>query len=146
MIRRVLLERKLGVHHVQPFVFGIVGAALAAVYFILANAASAVIGLAPQSASGSAYLLMIPLAYYAHRKITFRSTGLHRVALPRFVMTSFIGLLVSWAVPYVAVRLLAAPHWAAFLAVCILVPIVSFSLMRFWVFVAPRNGLRDSGS
>jgi putative flippase GtrA len=143
LIRRLLLERKLAAHHVQPFVFVIVGAALAAVYFIIANVASAVVGLAPQRASGSAYLLMIPLAYYAHRKITFRATGLHRVALPRFVTTSFIGLFVSWAVPYVAVRLLAAPHWAAFLAVCIFVPIVSFTLMRFWVFVALRNGLRD---
>ena len=123
----------------QPLVFGIVGVALAGVYFVIANFGSAVLGLAPQKASGAAYLVMIPLGYYAHRKITFRSTGRHSVALPRFIATSLIGFGLAWAVPYLAVRLAAAPHWAAYLVVCGAGPMVSFALMRFWVFAASRS-------
>ena len=118
----------------QSLVFGVVGAVLAGVYFVLAYAGSAILDLAPQVASGLTYILLIPPAYYAHRMITFQSDGAHRVALPRFVVTSTIGTVLSYAVPYWAVREFGAPDWLTFLMVCVVVPAFSFVAMRLWVF------------
>jgi putative flippase GtrA len=116
-------------------VFGVVGVSLAAIYFVLAYAGSSGLGLQPAVASGSVYMLMIPLAYFAHRIITFRSSAFHSVAFPRFVVTSCMGTALSWVIPYLGTRLFAAPHWLSFLAVCVIVPALSFLTTRAWVFV-----------
>jgi putative flippase GtrA len=126
----------------QSLVFGVVGAALAGVYFVLAYAGSTILHLAPQIASGLTYVLMIPPAYYAHRMITFQSEGAHGVALPRFVVTSTIGTVLSYAVPYWAVRAFSAPYWVAFLMVCAVVPAFSFVAMRLWVFAVEHTTSR----
>jgi len=123
----------------QPIVFGVVGVSLALIYFVMASAGSSGLGLEPALASGCAYMLMIPLAYFAHRIITFRSSAVHKVAFPRFVVTSLMGVALSWAIPYLASRLFAAPHWLAFLAVCVIVPTLSFVTTRAWVFVGARR-------
>lgn len=136
---RLLLRRGFAAPHLQLVVFCVVGAALTAVYFVVANVGSVMLGLAPQSASGGAYLATIPLGYFAHRRITFRSARTHSIAVPRFVAASFVGVLIAWVVPYVAVHAFAVPHWAAYLAVSVLAPAISFVLMRFWVFAALRD-------
>ena len=118
----------------QPIVFCIVGVSLALIYFVMAYAGSSAIGLEPAIASGCAYLLMIPLAYFAHRIITFRSSAAHRVAFPRFVVTSCFGVALSWVIPYLVSQILGAPHWLAFSAVCVIVPALSFVMTRAWVF------------
>ena len=123
----------------QPIVFGVVGVSLALIYFVAASAGSAGLGLEPAIASGCSYLLMIPLAYFAHRIITFRSSAVHKVAFPRFVVTSCMGVALSWVIPYLASRLFAAPHWLSFLAVCVIVPTLSFVTTRAWVFVEARR-------
>ncbi len=125
----------------QPIVFGVVGVSLAAIYFVMAYVGSSGLGLEPAIASGSAYVLMIPLAYFAHRVITFRSSAVHRVAFPRFVVTSCLGVALSWVIPYLALHLFAAPRWLAFLAVCAIVPALSFVTTRAWVFVGTRRTL-----
>ena len=123
----------------QLVVFGVVGVALALIYFVVAYAGSSRIGLAPPVASGLAYILMIPLAYFAHRIITFRSSAFHTVAFPRFVVTSCMGVALSWVIPYLGSRLFAAPHWLLFLAVCVIVPTLSFVTTRAWVFVGSKE-------
>jgi len=123
----------------QPIVFGVVGVSLALIYFVVAYAGSSGLGLEPAIASGCSYLLMIPLAYFAHRMITFRSSAVHKVAFPRFVVTSCMGVALSWVIPYLASRLFAAPQWLSFLAVCVIVPALSFVTTRAWVFVEARR-------
>jgi putative flippase GtrA len=123
----------------QLAVFGVVGVTLAAIYFVIAYAGSSGVGLAPPVASGLAYMLMIPLAYFAHRIITFRSSAVHKVAFPRFVVTSCMGVALSWVIPYLGSRLFVAPHWLSFLAVCVIVPALSFVATRAWVFVGSKG-------
>jgi len=123
----------------EPIVFGIVGASLALVYFAIAYFGAAVIGAEAQVASAAAYLILIPVGYYAHRVVTFRSKSRHMVALPRFIASTCGGIALSWVVPYMAVRMFDAPQWMAFLAVCVVIPATSFALLRMWVFVSsPR--------
>jgi putative flippase GtrA len=124
----------------QPVVFGVVGVSLAVIYFVMAYAGASGLGLEPAVASGISYLVMIPLAYFAHRIITFRSSAVHKVAFPRFVVSSCMGVALSWVIPYLASRLFAAPHWLSFLAVCVIVPPLSFLTTRAWVFVEARRG------
>ena len=123
----------------QPIVFCIVGVSLARIYFVVAYVGTSVIGLEPGIASVCAYVLMIPCGYFAHRIITFRSSAVHRVAFPRFVVTSCMGVALSWVIPYVASQQFGVPHWIAFLAVCVTVPALSFVTTRAWVFVETRG-------
>ena len=123
----------------QLVVFCAVGVSLAMVYFVIAYAGSSLLGLEAATSSVAAYVLMIPLGYFAHRIITFRSSAFHKVAFPRFVVTSSMGVGLSWVIPYLASRLFAAPHWIAFLAVCVIVPTLSFVTTRAWVFVEARR-------
>jgi putative flippase GtrA len=111
------------------------------VYFVIAYAASSSLGLDAAVSSVAAYVLMIPLGYFAHRIITFRSSAFHKVAFPRFVVTQCMAIALSWVIPSAASRLFAAPRWLAFLAVCVVVPMLSFVTARAWVFV----GRRDTG-
>jgi putative flippase GtrA len=82
---------------------------------------------------------MIPIAYFLHRVFTFQSKGQHKRALPRFVATSIMGFALSLLVPYLAVRVFDSPAWAAYLAVCVIVPAFNFASMRIWVFVASAH-------
>jgi putative flippase GtrA len=123
----------------QLVVFCAVGVSLAMVYFVIAYAGSSWLGLEAATSSVAAYVLMIPLGYFAHRIITFRSSAFHKVAFPRFVVTQCIAVALSWAIPNAASRLFAAPRWVAFLAVCVVVPMVSFVTARAWVFVESRD-------
>jgi putative flippase GtrA len=118
----------------QPIVFCVVGVTLALIYFVVAYTAMSAVGLDPEIASVCSYLLMIPFGYFAHRIITFRSSAVHRVAFPRFVVTSGMGVALSWVIPYLASHLFAAPHWISFLGVCVIVPALSFVTTRAWVF------------
>ena len=119
-------------------VFCIVGVLLAALYFVTASVGTSGVGLEPAIASGAAYLLMIPVAYFAHRIVTFRSSELHKVAFPKFVVTSCMGLALSWVIPHLILRMFAVPHWVAFLAVGVIVPTLNFVTTRIWVFGASR--------
>jgi putative flippase GtrA len=119
-------------------VFCGVGVLLAVLYFVAASVGSSGLGLEPAIASGAAYLLMIPVAYFAHRIVTFRSSTLHKVAFPRFVVTSCMGVALSWVIPHFLLRLFAIPDWLAFLAVGIIVPSLNFVTTRIWVFEASR--------
>jgi putative flippase GtrA len=119
-------------------VYCIVGVLLAVLYFVVASVGTSVIGLQPATASGMAYLLNIPVAYFAHRMVTFRSSELHHVAFPRFVVTSCMGLALSWLIPHLLLRMFAIPHWLAFLAVGVAVPTINFLATRIWVFGVSR--------
>lgn len=118
------------------FIFCVVGATLAVIYFFVAYAISSFGSLRPPVASGLAYFSMIPIAYLLHRVFTFQSKGQHKSALPRFVATSIIGFALSLLIPYLAVSALDSPAWLAYLAVCVIVPAFNFASMRIWVFVA----------
>ena len=130
----------------EPLVFCVIGVSLALIYFVMAYAGSSGLGIAPAIASACAYMLMIPLAYFAHRIITFRSSAVHRVAFPRFVVTSCLGVALSWVIPYTASQLFGAPHWLAFLAVCVIVPTLSFLTTRAWVFVETHGASHDTAN
>jgi hypothetical protein len=49
-------------------------------------------------------------------------------------------------IPYTALQLFAAPHWLAFLAVCVIVPTLSFLTTRAWVFVETHGASHDTAN
>jgi putative flippase GtrA len=128
----------------QLIVFCLVGALLAGLYFVFATVESSIFGIEPATASGIAYLLMIPVAYFSHRMVTFRSSALHRIAFPRFVVTSCVGVALSWLIPRVASQVFALPHWLAFVAVIMVVPLLNFVTTRVWVFVGSHGASNNA--
>ena len=108
-----------------------VGGVASVLYFLLASALNAGLGLMPAIASVLAYAGGAAFAFFAHRRFTFRSDQGAAQALPKFVLATGVGLGLALIIPMI---LQAFPPMVAFLAVLVIVPICSFVLMKFFVF------------
>jgi putative flippase GtrA len=118
--------------------FGAVGVvATLTSYFIALFAAGMV---SPFLANGLGYLGGVGVSYFGHRRFTFRSTRRHASALPRFAVSSLCGLAASYAALALALAD-GLPTWTALLVSVGIVPVVSFLVMRAWVFkvTGPRS-------
>lgn len=109
-----------------------VGSLGALTYVVLASALTAA-GLTRWLASGLCYAVLIPVVYLGHQTLTFRSDVAHRIAFPRYLTVQAAGLLLSVALPLLVSPVV--PATIVFLIVCVAVAMVSFVLMKLWVFV-----------
>ena len=108
-----------------------VGGVASILYFLLASALNAGLGLMPALASVLAYAGGAAFAFFAHRRFTFRSDHGAAQALPKFVLATGVGLGLALVIPML---LHGFAPVVAFLAVLVIVPICSFLLMKFFVF------------
>jgi len=84
------------------------------------------------------FLVAFPVSYWGQRVFTFAGSGKHRVAIPRFWVSQFIGLSINSAVVFTLVRWFDQEH-TAFVLVGIASAVISvFALSKFWVF-APSD-------
>ncbi|MCP4380196.1 MAG: GtrA family protein [Hyphomicrobiales bacterium] len=117
--------------------FGIVGLGATAAHYISALIASRFIDIFIANIIGFAFGFGI--SYVGHRLYTFRSAARHRSAVPRFLITSLSGLAASTVVLFIATSL-ALPVWLALVFSIGVIPIVTFFLLRSWVF-KQRSGV-----
>ena len=81
----------------EKFAFVIVGGFCAACYLSLAWVLH-YLGLSPAASSAGAYVLCLPLGYFGHRSITFRSARRHgRASLAYFTVQGIAVLIVTAA-------------------------------------------------
>jgi putative flippase GtrA len=111
--------------------FGIVGLGATAVHYLSALAASQFIDIFVANFVG--FGIGMIASYLGHRLYTFRSAARHRSAFPRFLITSLSGVAASTVVLFITTSL-ALPGWLALIFSIGVVPIVTFSLLRVWVF------------
>lgn len=125
---------------VQLLRFGLVGAAAAAVHFIVAVALVRTLGLDPQAANVAGFVIAFALSFVGQWRWTFSvaRAPLAR-ALPAFVVVAWLGfaanaLAYRWLLNYTALR-----YDVALALVLIGVAMLTFVLSRFWAFRAtPR--------
>jgi putative flippase GtrA len=114
-----------------------VGSLGALTYVLLASVLTSA-GLSRSVASGLCYAALIPIVYLGHQIFTFRASIIHRVAFPRYVAIQAVGLILSVALPLMVDP--AVPAFAVYAVVCVAVAVLSFLLMKFWVFVDRNHG------
>lgn len=80
------------------------------------------------------YSLFIFPVYWLQRKFAFNSKAAHKTALPRYLLTQIIALVLNFVFAALAFNIWQLPHlYGSFLAI-ILTSIASFVFLKFWVF------------
>ncbi len=115
----------------QAFRFTTIGLGASALYFIFALVLESMLHLPTVLASLLAYIGAAVFGFLGHRIYTFASTSNPKVEMIRFGIATVIGICLSIIIPLV---LKSQPPVFAFLAVLLIVPVVSFILMKFFVF------------
>jgi putative flippase GtrA len=115
--------------------FGIVGSCAAAVHFSIVIFLVEVMKLGPFKANGIAFLFSFQVSYWGHRRWTFSGTeALHRVALPRLFLVGSTGFFANEGLFYLFYSIAHMPYMLALFCVLSILPLVSFTLGKFWVF------------
>ncbi|MFN7180346.1 GtrA family protein [Hyphomonas sp.] len=114
--------------------FTVVGILATVTYFLVANALILLVQAEPRLASVSAYLAGMAVSFFGQSRFTFKIDSTRFGHVWRFVILSALGLSVSYfSVPLAQDVLGLHPSWATVITM-VLVPLLSFILMKFWVF------------
>lgn len=114
--------------------FGIVGALATAVHFCTVVALVEWFATAPLPANGLGYGLAFAVSWFGSSRWTFRGAAAVRFAVPRFLCVSLLGLALNQAVNALAIYGLGAHYLTGLAAALLLVPVVTFTLNRIFVF------------
>jgi len=77
-----------------------------------------------------AYAVAFLISYFGHSSWTFESKG----KLHRFLAASLLGLAMNTAISYVLVDAMASPAWIAAMLMMSLTPVLTYLVMKLWVF------------
>lgn len=112
--------------------FGAVGIAATLTYLVIANSLIWA-GLVPTVASVVGYLAGMVASFLGQSRFTFQMKRTGHRHLVRYCFLSLVGLLISYMAVWVA-HAADAPPVLGTVATAILVPILSFVVMKLWVF------------
>lgn len=113
------------------FRFAVIGSSATAVYLIFAVLLEWSLNLDAVYVSFIAYVMASVLSFLGHRYFTFRQHQEAKKQIVRFCMATVIGMSVAIALP-IALHMLS-PN-IVYVLVAILVPVISFVLLKFFVF------------
>ncbi|KAB7613508.1 GtrA family protein [Amylibacter sp. SFDW26] len=120
---------KAGLLQVLRFVT--IGGGAAIIYFILALTLDRLFDLATIWASFLAFVFSAVFSFVGHRCFTFSPTQTSKKQMFRFMISTIIGLLLSTIIP---ILLQTQAPIVSYITVLITVPVVSFILLKFFVF------------
>ncbi|MDE1462268.1 GtrA family protein [Spartinivicinus poritis] len=115
----------------ELIVFGLVGLLNTFGYFVLFIILTLLIEVPPIYSGVISYLIAVLISYKLHASLTFKGKRSERTPA-RFVVTNII-MLVLISLVNQSAGLEEHPVMAA-LIVCILIPLVSYILLKFWAF------------
>jgi putative flippase GtrA len=115
----------------QALRFAAIGGGAAVIYFFLAISFDRLFDMATVSASFLAFVFSAVFSFVGHRCFTFASSHNPKKQIFRFTISTIIGLFLSTVIP---ILLQNQPPIASYVAVLITVPVVSFILLKFFVF------------
>ncbi len=114
-----------------------VGAAAAALHYLLTLLLAGPFGLAPAAANTAGFLAAFPLSYFGHRHLSFADRPApHRQALPRLLLVSLTAFASNQLLLAALLRLTPLPLWLALGLVLVGVALGTFLAGRLWAFAA----------
>lgn len=87
-----------------------------------------------------AYLLSIPISYLMQRDFSFRDRGSKLKSFKKFVIAIFFTFLLSSILIFITASI-GAPPWAGTVLVMVVVPLVSYMIMKHWIFLEKKDSL-----
>lgn len=116
--------------------FATVGVGATLVHLGVAWAAAGLGGLDPFIANGCGFVTAFAVSYLGHFYWTFAGPTEHRRHLPRFVIVSGIGYLLSNVIVWLVTTHSGYPFEVALLSILAIVPATTWTLSRIWAFRA----------
>jgi putative flippase GtrA len=118
--------------------FSLVGIAATGTYFVVANALMMLSDAPAQIASVVAYIAGMLVSFLGQSRLTFLVREHSWRHVIRFCVLSAAGLATSYFTVVWAEALNYPPFWAT-VATSIAIPVLSFAVMKFWVFAEPGS-------
>jgi putative flippase GtrA len=116
------------------FCFVAVGGTVGLIYFIAALFLTDVLHIDVFWASLLAYSCMIPISFWGHKIVTYKSRARALTEFPRFCFTAGLGLFLSMITVKLLSGTLHLPSYVSVGTVLVVVPLLSYLLMTVWVF------------
>jgi putative flippase GtrA len=115
--------------------FAVIGAAAAAVHYVVAVGIEFAQLTSPAKANILGFLLAFPVSYWGHRKLSFAAhTATHQQAFPKFFTVALTGFLINQFMVINALHFTAIPFWLVLAVVMIVVAISTYLLSYYWAF------------
>jgi putative flippase GtrA len=115
--------------------FGTIGSMAALVHLTVVMSLVEAQLLTPLTANVIAFSLAFQVSYWGNRSWTFHLTSAeHHVAIPRLFLVAGSGFIANEGLFYLFMRNFNLPYPIALILVLSILPIVTFSLSKFWIF------------
>lgn len=115
--------------------FTVIGAAAAAVHYVVAVSLEWTQLLPPSQANVAGFLMAFPVSYFGHRAFSFsKQTATHSHAFPRFLAIAVVGFVANQLLLIAALRYTWLPFWFALGLVMVIIAASTYLLSRHWAF------------
>jgi len=125
---------RIYIKHRDIFRFIIIGGLATVVHYVTALITHYVVGLSPLWANFIAFCAAFNVTYIGNYFWVFKADTKHKTALPKSLTVSLTGLSVGQIIIWALTEKLGTAFHLTLIAVIMLVPILTFTLNRFWVF------------
>jgi putative flippase GtrA len=123
--------------------FSLVGGLATGVYLLAALIAVEGLGMSPMVGATVGFFASFVVSFLGHFRFTFAVAGRYRDYVLKFAISSVVSFLVSTLAMWLATRILMIDYRIALIAIAIIIPICSYLVNRFWVFLHPADAARS---
>lgn len=114
--------------------FGQIGLLATGLHVMIALAAAEFLRFTDQMANLTGFAAAVTFSFVGHTRLTFAHERVEMTYFPRFLVTAVIGLLGSAFVTYLVGTVFGQHFWVAMVAVAATVPVLTFVLLKGWVY------------
>lgn len=118
----------------QGGTFALIGLIATGVHVVTALVARTGLRLEPLQANFVGYACAVGFSYVGNARLTFGRPTRDIGQLTRFLVVSLVGLALNQAIIHLLVGIAGWPFWQALGPVVVLVPLLSFGLLKIWAF------------
>ncbi|MEH2470451.1 putative flippase GtrA [Nitrobacteraceae bacterium AZCC 2161] len=122
--------------------FSMVGGLATGVYLLAALIAVEGLGVSPLIGATIGFCASFVVSFIGHFRFTFAVAGRYRDYVLKFAVSSVLSFLISTLAMWLATRILMIDYRIALIAIAIIIPICSYLVNRFWVFLLPADAAR----
>jgi putative flippase GtrA len=122
----------------------LVGAIATAIYMLTAMTAVERLHVSPMIGATLGFCASFAVSYIGHFHFTFAVPGRYRDHVVKFAVSSIASFLISTAAMWLATKLLRIDYRIALIAIAFIIPICSYLVNRFWVFLHPVDAASSS--
>jgi len=122
--------------------FGSVGSVATVLHVILAMMTREAFNIVPLAANFTGFVGAILFSYIGHARFTFRQTVNQSDQFLRFIIAGLVSLGTSSFLVWILNSVLGIDFGVAMIAVAVVVPMMTYLVLRFWVFESEREAAK----